>query len=154
MHLTANYRPPASRQNKLSTSRFVNCLKQITLKNKDLNWALLFSTKKSNISPRLLGLTGDYMSQTLCRMSETSKSVVGQMSPFFSDILQNRKWERYPNRFQRMHEALLSLSEDSEIHCQERPTGEADTEIKLLGKTETNPLKSQCLICIRRWLGY
>ena len=83
MHLTANYRPPASRQNKLSTSRFVNCLKQITLKNKDLNWALLFSTKKSNISPRLLGLTGDYMSQTLCRMSETSKSVVGQMSPFF-----------------------------------------------------------------------
>ena len=33
----------------------------------------------------------------------------------FSGIPQTRKWERYPNLFQRLHETLLSLFEDLEI---------------------------------------
>ena len=33
-----------------------------------------------------------------------------------------------------MHKTLLSLSEDLEIYCSERPTGEHDAQIKLLKK--------------------
>ena len=39
-----------------------------------------------------------------------------------------------PNRFQHLHESLLLLSKDFEMYCQERPTGMAHAEIKLLVK--------------------
>ena len=61
-----------------------------------------------------------------------------------------RQWERYPNRFQHLPaEALLSLSENLEM------SGAANRWCwRRERKKNTNQLKSQYLICLRRWLDY
>ena len=43
-----------------------------------------------------------------------------------TEFEQNKEWEKYPNRFRHLYEALL----DPARHCREWPAGKADSEIR------------------------
>ena len=47
-----------------------------------------------------------------------------------TELKQTKEWERYPNRFRRLCETLLSESLGK--HCREWPAGKTASEIKLL----------------------
>ena len=70
---------------------------------------------------------------------------------FSRGIPQTRKWERHPNQ---LHEMLLTVSEDWRCIVRSSWQSRLTQRSTSWRKKETNPLKSQCLICVRRWLGY
>ena len=53
------------------------------------------------------------------------------------ELKQTKEWERYPNRFRRLFETLLS--ENLGKHCREWPAGKTESEIKLLNQENSKP---------------
>ena len=81
---------------------------------------------------------------------EASLWWVEQRSPFFPQVYLKPGNGVYPHWFQRP----VTVEKNLEMYCQERQTGDTDTEKTEIRFVVKKELRSQYLICLPRWFYY